>query len=69
MSVDTAHQHIDLFITPCVARCQLTADVGDYTVRNVTYGQAEFRGTLLIEDNLNFRVAALNRRLDVSEAI
>src|SRR5690606_17418190 len=67
--VDAFHQHVDLLVTPGVARGEFAADVRYDAIRDVPDGKPERSGAFLVEDDLDFRIAEFDRGLDVGEAI
>lgn len=60
-----AHQHIDLAVAEAVARGHIAAHLLDDDIGNLTCGQPQRTGALLIETDLDFREALFHRRFDV----
>ena len=63
-----AHQHVDLAIAEAVARRHRTAHLVHDLIGDLLRRQAERSGALLIEVDLDFGIAAFDRRLHVGEA-
>src|SRR5690606_3660044 len=69
LAIDAAHQHVDLLVAPRVTGRKFATHVGDHAVCDVPDGQPQCRRTLLVEHNLDFRIAHLDRRPDVRESL
>ena len=67
--INASHQHVDLLVTPCVARREFTAYIGNDCVSNVSDGKPQFGSPLLVEHDLNFRVASFYSGFDIREPV
>ena len=65
--VDTAHEHVDLLVLPAIARGDVAPHVADDAIGDVAHREPELRGALLIEQDLNLRVAAFDGRAHVAK--
>ena len=66
--VNAAYKYVDFLVPPGVACCDFAANIRNDAVGNIAYGESEFCGTLLVENNLDLRVAALDRGTYVGES-
>src|SRR5690606_18537209 len=67
-SVHAAYEHVDFLVTPGVAGGELSAHVRHDAIRDVTDREAQLRRAFLVEDDLDLRVAGLDRGLQVGES-
>ncbi len=65
--VDAPHQDVDLLLAQLVTRRDVAAHARDDAVSEFTHRDAELGGAFLVEHDLDFGVAGLDRRLDVAE--
>ena len=66
--VDAAHQHVDLLVAQPVARRDFAAHAVDDAIGDVAHREAELRGALLVEHDLDLGIAGFDGRPDVGEA-
>ena len=65
--IDAANQHVDFLFLQAITRGHVAAHVGYHAIRDVAHRESQLRGALLVEQDLNFRMAALDARTDVLE--
>src|SRR5690606_27576952 len=64
-----AHQHIDLAVPPTVTGCDASANLADHLVGNFLDGQTQGGSTLLVEENLHFRMAPFHTRFHIGKPV
>ena len=65
--IDAAHQHVDFLFLQAITRRHVAAHVRDHAIGDVAHRQPELRGALLVEQDLDFGMAAFDARADVLE--